>query len=121
MLQEEFEELAGYHVNTDVYHNIIEPMYMAVERSKKDFVKMLNPEAFAIETLWIIVRKDLTLPFPEWEYIQKINGYSSDHALDRYLTQFWGENRPDIKWKYRAVSPAEWVYSIRRSNKCKHE
>lgn len=60
MMHEEFEQLAGYRVTYDDYHNIIEPMYMATTLSKQDFIETLNrkrfeyipqksPEAIALE------------------------------------------------------------------------
>ena len=48
MMKQEFEEIAGYEVRTEVYDNIIEPMYMALPDSitKQEFVKMLNRKQF---------------------------------------------------------------------------
>ena len=45
MMKHEFEALAGYEVTTETYDNIIEPMYMATNLSKRDFVKTLNRKA----------------------------------------------------------------------------
>ncbi len=50
MMQKEFEELAGYEVSTETYNNVIEPMYMATNVTKQEFVKMLNKKAFALPT-----------------------------------------------------------------------
>ena len=49
MMWEEFEKIAGYEVSYEDYHNIIEPMYMAVPEtvSKQEFVKMLDKKRFA--------------------------------------------------------------------------
>lgn len=47
MMKEEFEKLAGYEVTMDNYLKIIEPMYLATDLSKHEFVKMLNPKALA--------------------------------------------------------------------------
>lgn len=49
MMQHEFEELAGYKVDNDVYKNVIEPMYLATDISKFEFVKMLNKKAFEVK------------------------------------------------------------------------
>lgn len=46
MTKQEFEELAGYEVSTENYNNIIEPMYMATNLCKADFVKVINRKAF---------------------------------------------------------------------------
>lgn len=50
MMWKEFEEIAGYEVSYETYTDIIEPMYMAVDVDKRDFVKMLNKKAFALPT-----------------------------------------------------------------------
>lgn len=45
MMKHEFEELAGYEVTNETYDNIIEPMYMATNLSKGEFIKTLNRKA----------------------------------------------------------------------------
>lgn len=45
MMWAEFEELAGYQVTMETYEKIIEPMYMATNMSKQDFIKVLNRKA----------------------------------------------------------------------------
>lgn len=47
MMKHEFEELAGYTVSKDDYYSIIEPMYMATNMSKADFVKCIDKKRFA--------------------------------------------------------------------------
>ena len=47
MMQYEFEALAKIKVTTEDYNQIIEPMYMATEMSKVDFIKTLNLKFFA--------------------------------------------------------------------------
>lgn len=42
----EFEKLAGYEVTTRDYLDIIEPMYMATDLDKSDFVKCLDRNRF---------------------------------------------------------------------------
>lgn len=46
MMHKEFEEIAGYEVSYEDYTNIIEPMYMATNLSKQEFVKCLNRKQF---------------------------------------------------------------------------
>ena len=46
MMKQEFEALAGYEVSTEDYNNIIEPMYMATNLTKAEFVKTINRKAF---------------------------------------------------------------------------
>lgn len=50
MMQHEFEALAGYKVSTDDYKKIIEPMYMATDLNKADFVACINKKRFAMPT-----------------------------------------------------------------------
>ena len=51
MMQYEFERIAGYHVTTEDYDKIIEPMYMAIPESisKQDFIKMLDRKRFSLD------------------------------------------------------------------------
>lgn len=46
MMKGEFEKLAGYEVTFEDYSNIIEPMYMAVNLSKQEFVKVIDRKRF---------------------------------------------------------------------------
>lgn len=50
MEKQEFEQLAKIEVSNDDYYKIIEPMYMATELSKIDFIKTLNLKQFAQKT-----------------------------------------------------------------------
>lgn len=47
MMKHEFEEIAKIEVTSEDYDNIIEPMYMATNMSKAEFVKTLNLKFFA--------------------------------------------------------------------------
>lgn len=49
MMWKEFEELAGYEVSFETYDKVIEPMYMATELSKQDFVKIINRKAVELK------------------------------------------------------------------------
>lgn len=57
MMKQEFEALAGYEISTEDYNNIIEPMYMATNMSKADFVKCIDKKRFALKPLKSIVRE----------------------------------------------------------------
>lgn len=50
MMKYEFEELAGYEVSAEDYTNIIEPMYMATNLTKQEFVKVIDKKRFALKT-----------------------------------------------------------------------
>ena len=49
MMKHEFEALAGYEVSVSDYDNIIEPMYMATDLNKAEFVKVISKERFALK------------------------------------------------------------------------
>lgn len=57
MMKHEFEALAGYEVSMDDYNNIIEPMYMATNLSKQEFVKTIDKKRFALKPLNKIVKE----------------------------------------------------------------
>ena len=57
MMKHEFEEIAGYEVSFEDYNNIIEPMYMATNLSKQDFVKTINKKRFALKPVSKIVKE----------------------------------------------------------------
>ena len=46
MMKYEFEAIAGYEVTDEMYTNVIEPMYMATNMDKSEFVKTLNKKYF---------------------------------------------------------------------------
>ena len=50
MMKQEFEKIAGYEVSFEDYYGIIEPMYLATDLSKHEFVKTLNRSRFALKT-----------------------------------------------------------------------
>lgn len=56
MMWQEFEELAGYEVTYEDYHDFIEPMYMALDVSKQEFVKFVSKERFALPTKRQLIR-----------------------------------------------------------------
>ena len=63
MMWNEFIKLAGYYVTYDDYHDIIEPLYMDSELSKKDFINDMSLKKFAFEKnkyIGNLTDKDLT-------------------------------------------------------------
>lgn len=83
MMQYEFEALAGYSVSTEDYIKIIEPMYMATNLDKAEFVKCLDKKRFAINagTKFEIIRDD----------DGEVRGYKlGHHYLLKHYT--WGNN-----------------------------
>lgn len=51
MMKAEFERIAGYKVSEETYAKVIEPMYLATDLSKKDFVKILNRKALEVKEI----------------------------------------------------------------------
>lgn len=51
MMKYEFEQIAGYEVSDKDYNEIIEPMYMATNLDKAEFVKTLDKKRFALKPL----------------------------------------------------------------------
>ena len=47
MMWKEFETLAKIEVTYETYSKIIEPMYIAADLPKQDFIKLLNLKALA--------------------------------------------------------------------------
>ena len=88
MMKHEFEELAGYEVTWEDYNKIIEPMYMATEMSKQDFVKCIDKKRFALPTKREMMRKMKT----EARHLEEICGhrtdFESEQRLDRLAKQF---------------------------------
>lgn len=57
MMKIEFEALAGYEVSVSDYDNIIEPMYMATNLNKAEFVKVICKERFALKSREEIIQE----------------------------------------------------------------
>ena len=49
MMKQEFERLAKIEVTDEVYSKVIEPMYLATDLPKQDFIKLLNLKALAAQ------------------------------------------------------------------------
>ena len=60
MMKHEFERLAGYEVSAEDYNKIIEPMYMATDLSKAEFVKVIDKKRFALKSL-TKMRNEMTM------------------------------------------------------------
>ena len=75
MMQFELKNLAGYEVSTEDYNNIIEPMYMATNLSKADFVKVIDKKRFALKT----ERQIVTAMKKESRHLREILGHSLDY------------------------------------------
>lgn len=89
MMWKEFEEIAGYEVSYDDYHNIIEPMYMAVPESvsKREFVKMIDKKRFALKTEKQIIKRMREIA----EYLKETCDHFTDFGAKEELEKLRAE------------------------------
>ena len=97
MMKEEFEQLAGYEVTWSDYNNIIEPMYVATDLSKADFIKTLNKSRFALKSENMYIKelkrlahslKDTCEHYTDVETLQDF-----ERTIFAYIDRVWGEYR----------------------------
>lgn len=112
MMHEEFETLAGYEVSHKTYHDIIEPMYMALPEgiTKQQFVKMLDKKAFALPTKAQMVKAMRKIAQEIFENCGRCCFYEEEDEMMRiayeYAERFYGVRRDDLK---------AWVFACRHS------
>lgn len=106
MMKQEFEAIAGYEISTEDYINIIEPMYMAVNLSKSEFVKVIDKKRFALPTKPQLIKDMKKEANHLFEICGRYTDYESEDRLDvmakQYAKRFYG-----IDW---ANDPEAWVY-----------
>lgn len=102
MMWKEFEEIAGYEVSFDDYNNIIEPMYMATNMSKADFVKCIDKKRFALKTRRQLVNEMKKKAEEIHEVVDHNGAYSLKDELRemayRYAERFYGFDRNNLDW-----------------------
>ena len=111
MMQYEFEELAGYKVSCDDYNKIIEPMYMAVNMNKRDFVKCIDKKRFALKTekqLIADMRKNVS-EVMEYKF-GAVGTWENEKALRAICDEY--KNRFGFEWYY--FMPAYTCPSLKR-------
>ena len=97
MIQAEFEQLAGYEVRTDDYYNIIEPMYMAINVDKAEFVKMIDKKRFALKPIKAIVKEMQKVAESIKETCTHYHDYEAWDKLEELVREYkerkaWGKN-----------------------------
>lgn len=123
MMHHEFEELAGYEVSYETYNKIIEPMYMAANLPKADFIKLLNKKALALPTrqqCWNEIRslaahlKETYLHYTDYETRDKL-----ETAMKEYAKRFgWNGQYIDYAEHWTCYYPEKvtfWSYGERTS------
>lgn len=94
MMKHEFEELAGYEVSNEDYDKVIEPMYMATNLSKQEFVKCLDRKRFALPTRNQVIREMKKVAAHLFDICGHCTDYESEQKLDdmakAYAKRFHG-------------------------------
>ena len=91
MMKHEFEKIAGYEVSFEDYNNIIEPMYMATNLDKADFVKCVDRKRFALKTQQQSINGIKKEAKHLFEICGRRHDYESEGRIERQLAEL--ENR----------------------------
>ena len=93
MMKAEFEKLAGYEVSNEDYNKIIEPMYMATDLSKEEFVKVIDKKRFALKTKKQYIAEMKKIAKHLYDTCQQYYDSESREKLkalaDEYVTRFY--------------------------------
>ena len=105
MLKEEFERIAKIEVEEETYKKVIEPMYMATDLSKEEFVKTLNLKTFAKKQEKNIKKMSVSNGFGErktpngcWYYVRYVELIDIDIAKGKYIVK--DMNQFDYSYDY---------------------
>lgn len=94
MMKSEFENLAGYEVSFDDYNNIIEPMYMASNLSKTEFVETINKKRFALKSQKQLEKNMKEIAKYLHETFTRFTDYEAQNQLNKiaaeYTKRFFG-------------------------------
>lgn len=88
MMKHEFERLAGYEVSAEDYNKIIEPMYMATDLSKEEFVKVVSKSRFAIKPLSRIERMMKKIAAHLEETCNHYTDYEAKEELEKLALEY---------------------------------
>jgi len=88
MMKDEFEAIAGYEVSGEDYRNIIEPMYMATELSKEDFVKCIDKKRFALKPLNRLVKEMRQCADRLMESCTHYTDYATKNRLETLVKEY---------------------------------
>lgn len=93
MMKHEFEQIAGYEVSTEDYNNIIEPMYMATNLSKQEFVKTISKKRFVLKPVKTIIKemrscaeslKETCTHYTDWETKDRLEALAREYIGRKY-------------------------------------
>jgi len=88
MTKQEFTQIAGYEVSDNDYYDIIEPMYMATNLSKKDFIQTLNKKRFALRPLTTIRREMRKCADQLKQTCTHYTDYATETQLDNLILEY---------------------------------
>lgn len=97
MMKYEFEKLAGYEVSTSDYIKIIEPMYMASNLDKAEFVKTISKKRFALKPIKSYIKEMKKLASQLKESCTHFTDYETKEKLDSLIREY-------IERKYQGIS-----------------
>ncbi len=103
MMKQEFERLAGYEVSTEDYYKIIEPMYMATDMNKEEFVKCIDKKRFALKTKAQILKEMRKIALHLAETCGQYTDYEAKEKLEKIAREFG-------KRFYGATGVDDWVW-----------
>lgn len=107
MMKQEFEALAGYEVSFDDYTKIIEPMYMATNLSKEDFVQTINKKRFALKPLKQIIKEmkkcaesleESCTHYRDEETWERLQSLAREYVSRKYWTGMTFGIHDEMKW-----------------------
>lgn len=121
MMKQEFEQLAGYEVSSSDYHDIIEPMYMATNLTKQEFVKTISKERFALPTKAQMRREMKKIAKMIFENCGRRSFWQEEAELQRiaweYAERFYGI-RPGSRNEFVFFTRDYALYSVRQHQGC---
>lgn len=125
MMKHEFEALAGYEVSNEDYNNIIEPMYMATNLSKSDFVKCIDKKRFALKTQKQLLNEAKKMSKQLKETCEHFTDFDTEKKFDDIVTElqerfggYWRTSRKHTFSEYRGCTfPAVIVHYDNNWNK----
>lgn len=88
MMHNEFEALAGYEVSFEDYTNIIEPMYMASNLSKEEFVKCIDKKRFALKPIHVIEKEMKKIAQGLKETCTHYTDYEAEEQLIKLVEEY---------------------------------
>ena len=88
MMKEEFEQLAGYEVSYEDYSRYIEPMYLAANIDKREFVKMIDKKRFALTPIPAMIKKMKKIANELKETCTHYTDYDKQEELSRIVEEY---------------------------------